>query len=58
MKSFRGEKEKRHTSQQILLAFMVLIISLIMVRFGPASVNKMSQTPKPAWESSVVGPAR
>jgi hypothetical protein len=37
---------------------MVLIISLIMVRFGPASVNKMSQTPKPAWESSVVGPAR
>ncbi len=55
MKSFRVEKQKKTASTQVLLTLLVLVASIVLVRFLPANVTRgNSEIEKTSWESSVV----
>ena len=55
MKSFRGERQKKNASVQVIITTLVLLISILLVNYLPTDVEgRDSQTQKTTWESSVV----
>jgi len=53
MKSFRGERQQKNASAQVILAVMVLVTSILLVNFLPVN-EKQENSQKTNWESSVV----
>lgn len=53
MKSFRGERQQKHASTQLILAMVVLLASILLVNFLPSEENR-GRTQQNIWESSVV----
>jgi len=55
MKSFRGERQKKHASIQVIMAALVLLATILLVNILPGD-TRGSNTPikKNTWESSVV----
>ena len=55
MKSFRGERQKKTASVQVILTVLVLLTSILLVKYLPTDMKgKDSQLQKTTWESSVV----
>ncbi len=55
MKSFRGERQRKNASAQIILTVVVLLTSILLANFLPSDVEeKEAKTQKTEWESSVV----
>jgi len=55
MKSFRGERQRKTASAQIIVAVLVLLTSILLVNYLPGDVKgENSQLQKVTWESSVV----
>ncbi len=55
MKSFRGERQRKNASVQVILTVLVLLTFMLLVNFVPSDVKgDNSQTQKTTWESSVV----
>ncbi|MBT3254510.1 MAG: hypothetical protein HN995_03085 [Candidatus Marinimicrobia bacterium] len=55
MKSFRGERQRKNASVQVLLTVLVLLTFMLLINFVPTDVKgDNSQTQKTTWESSVV----
>lgn len=54
MKSFRAERQKKNASLQVLVTLLVLLTSIVLVRFLPGDVSKGQVIQKDSWESSVV----
>jgi len=55
MKSFRGERQRKNASVQVILTLLVLLTFMLLVNFVPTVVKGgNSQTQKTTWESSVV----
>lgn len=55
MKSFRGERQRKNASAQVILAVLVLVISILVVNFIPIDVmGGDPQSQKTIWETSVV----
>ncbi|MBT4034076.1 MAG: hypothetical protein HOB84_15465 [Candidatus Marinimicrobia bacterium] len=55
MKSFRGERQRKNASVQVILTVLVLLTFMLLVNLVPIDVKGgNSQTQKTTWESSVV----
>ncbi len=55
MKSFRGERQSKNASVQVILTVLVLLTFMVLVNFVPTDVKGgNSQSQKTSWESSVV----
>jgi len=53
MKSFRGERQQKKASAQVILAVVVMLTSILLVNFLPGD-RKVARTQKTHWESSVI----
>jgi len=55
MKSFRAERQKKNASIQVVVTLLVLLTSIILVRFLPADIKRGDiKDQKVSWESSVI----
>lgn len=55
MKSFRGERQKKNASVQVIITVLALLTTILLVNIMPNNVKGDSSTiKKTAWESSVV----
>ncbi len=55
MKSFRAERQRKNASSQVIVTILVLLISIVLVRFFPNDVKAdKPQMPQTNWESSVI----
>jgi len=55
MKSFRGERQRKTASAQVIVAVLVLLTSILLVNYLPGGVKgENSQSQRGSWESSVV----
>ena len=55
MKSFRGERQRKNASVQVIVTVLVLMTTILLVNFIP-NADKGGSPPnqKNTWESSVV----
>ncbi|MEA3286399.1 MAG: hypothetical protein U9Q77_03360 [Candidatus Marinimicrobia bacterium] len=55
MKSFRVERQRQNASSQLIGTLLVLLATIVLVRFLPTDVKKeIPQTTKTSWETSVI----
>lgn len=55
MKSFRAERQSKSASSQVILTLLVLLMSIMLVRFLPGDIKEgKAENQKSTWESSVV----
>ena len=55
MKSFRGERQRKNASLQVILTALVLLTSILLANYLPTDVKGGdSRTQKTTWESSVI----
>ena len=55
MKSFRGERQKKKASAQVIVTMLALLTTILLVNILPNKAKRgNSQVQKNTWESSVV----